>query len=273
MAALSAVIIKTLLSSVASKDGRKRLRKILTVIAGIIMLPFLIIGYIFTSPFDALGTVFTDPGELAIAESIYEYSPYLQINSSGDYDPALIYVAGVRYYSQKDPKWRDIGYGTIDPSGTIGKAGCGPTSAAMVLTSLTSETITPPDAAQWCIDHKYRVVGSGTLGAFARAIASDYGLLSYSVSSSDIEKLNTALRLGRLVIAHMGKGTFTSNGHYIVLCGLDADGRVYVADPNSATRSQQTWDLSLVCSEAVDSFVVIYPPAPPVSGGAANEVM
>lgn len=42
----------------------------------------------------------------------------------------------------------------------------------------------------------------------------------------------TALSSGKLVISSQSPGLFTNGGHYIVLTGLDSNGKVYVNDPN-----------------------------------------
>jgi hypothetical protein len=47
----------------------------------------------------------------------------------------------------------------------------------------------------------------------------------------------------------MGPGHFTKGGHFIVLRGTTEDGRIIVADPNSETRSKQTWDVSVFLNE------------------------
>ena len=44
----------------------------------------------------------------------------------------------------------------------------------------------------------------------------------------------------RAVILALGKGDFTSSGHYIVLTGWE-DGAFRVNDPNSRLRSQKLW--------------------------------
>ena len=55
----------------------------------------------------------------------------------------------------------------------------------------------------------------------------------YQKTNSGTEVIN-ALKTGNsLVIAHMGKGYFTNNGHYIVLSETRDDGKVYVHDPNN----------------------------------------
>ena len=48
----------------------------------------------------------------------------------------------------------------------------------------------------------------------------------------NLQSVLDALESGNsLVIAHMGKGTFTGGGHYLVLSAVRDDGKVYVVDP------------------------------------------
>ncbi len=47
----------------------------------------------------------------------------------------------------------------------------------------------------------------------------------------------------------MGKGHFTSSGHFIVLRGIK-DGKILVADPSSYSRSEKLWDLEVFLTEA-----------------------
>lgn len=58
-----------------------------------------------------------------------------------------------------------------------------------------------------------------------------------------------ALSQGKLVVAIMLKGHFTSSGHFIVLRGVE-NGKILVADPANYTRSQQAWDLAIILNEA-----------------------
>lgn len=44
----------------------------------------------------------------------------------------------------------------------------------------------------------------------------------------------------------MAKGHFTSGGHFIVLRGVTAEGKILVADPASIDRSNQEWELSII---------------------------
>jgi hypothetical protein len=48
----------------------------------------------------------------------------------------------------------------------------------------------------------------------------------------------------------VSKGHFTKGGHFIVLRGVTAEGKILVADPASHSRSETEWDLSIILSEA-----------------------
>ena len=61
-----------------------------------------------------------------------------------------------------------------------------------------------------------------------------------------------ALSEGKLVVALMTKGHFTSSGLFIVLQGVENE-QILVADPASTTRSQKAWDLSIILNEASKS--------------------
>ena len=52
-----------------------------------------------------------------------------------------------------------------------------------------------------------------------------------------------------LIVAIMSAGHFTSSGHFIVLRGVQ-DEKILVADPASRTRSEQSWELSIILNEA-----------------------
>lgn len=142
------------------------------------------------------------------------------------------------------------GYGT-----TIASAGCGPTSMAMVLTAVTGDEVTPVEAANWSLQHGYRVEGNGTAWAYFDAIADAYGIEcdQMGISSNNII---SNLQEGKYVIASMGPGHFTKGGHFIVLTGISEDGRITVADPNSEQRSNQTWDVNTIVNEGKQIWAI-----------------
>jgi len=139
---------------------------------------------------------------------------------------------------QKDPQWSSHSYA----GATLSETGCGPTCLAMVYVSLTGDTTQTPatiaalatssgcasaDGTAWL----FMTSGAHTLGISAEELPADKDLILMHLSS------------GNPIIATMGAGDFTSEGHFIVLTGISEDNRIIVHDPNSTERTQQTWNL------------------------------
>ena len=152
----------------------------------------------------------------------------------------------VVYYNQTDARWGNKSYGKTS---TIGRAGCGPTALAIAVASLTNNKVTPYDVAQWSVANGGMCEGSGSYHSLIPNGGRHYGLTVTSIGR-DGKKLVEALQEGKLVIAIMSKGHFTSSGHFIVLRGITAEGKLLVADPASVKRSNKEWDLRIVTGEA-----------------------
>ena len=142
------------------------------------------------------------------------------------------------------------GYGT-----TIASAGCGPTSMAMVLTAVTGEEVTPVEAANWSLQHGHRVEGNGTAWSYFGAISDAYGIECEQMGVST-DNIVSNLKEGKYVIASMAPGHFTKGGHFIVLTGITEDGKITVADPNSESRSNQTWDVNIIVNEGKQLWAI-----------------
>ena len=155
----------------------------------------------------------------------------------------------VVYYNQTDSRWGHLSYGK---TGTIARSACGPTSLAMVVATFKDSSITPVEVAKWSADNGYYVEGSGSRRTLITEGGAHYGLTVEGIGR-DAEKLVEALKGGKLVIAIMTKGHFTSSGHFLVLRGVTADGKILVADSGSYRRSNQEWDLRIIVNEAGSS--------------------
>ncbi len=161
----------------------------------------------------------------------------------------LIYRDGetdVVYYAQNDSRWADAPYGTDN----IGDYGCGPTSMAIVISSLTGSNVDPVEMANWSYENGYYIRGGGSIHALIPNAAKAFGLDVSGCSINEPQRIIDALSDGKLVVAIMGPGTFTTSGHFMVLRGVTEDGKILVADPISTRKTNKSWDLSLILNEA-----------------------
>lgn len=151
------------------------------------------------------------------------------------------------YYSQNDPRWKTAIYGGDN---IIGVFGCGPTTLAMIVSTLTDNQITPDVAAKWAFDNGHFCNNSGSYHSIIPKGAENYGLTSKSLKNPSKETIFQELSNGNLVVVLMNKGIFTSQGHFILLRGVTTDGKVLIADSQSPENSDQGWDIDTILKEA-----------------------
>jgi hypothetical protein len=152
---------------------------------------------------------------------------------------------GFVIYNQNDPQWDKNAYG----KSTIGKAGCGPSGMAMIITALTKKTVTPADTAAYGASATpntlYNEGISGSLWNVATVIGGHWGLKATQLGAS-VAEINSALRDGALVITSgSGPSPYTEVGHFIVIRGVTADGQWKIGDSNSTIgieNSKKDWD-------------------------------
>lgn len=240
-------------------DQQKRRCLFIIILTPVLSLLFLIafIVYLLTSPLSIFAWIF-GVDELTAIKSFqqnYGYNQNLEVfeqdyieGSGRDYEDVIFTDSGsmrVVYYNQLDNRWIDTMYGT---SNTIGQAGCGPTSLAIVISTLTGETHDPVELANWSVENGHRCEGNGSYHSLIPAATAAYGLTCEQ--NLDEQEIIDALSNGKLVVVIMGKGHFTNGGHFIVLRGITSEGKILVADPASYIRSEQEWDLSIIMSES-----------------------
>lgn len=136
--------------------------------------------------------------------------------------------AGLTYYSQLDNRWRYNMYSSVnDASQTIGTSGCGPTSAAMVVSSIKGN-ITPDQMVELYTKYGYRSANQGTYWSAFKWTAD-----VFNIGYSECYKLDDAiakLKDNHYIIASCNQGLFTYGGHFIVLTGVEGD-YIKVYDP------------------------------------------
>lgn len=136
--------------------------------------------------------------------------------------------AGLTYYSQVDSRWKNHSYTSVnDKSQTIGSSGCGPTSAAMIVSSIKG-TITPDKMGDLFVKYGYRSKNSGTYWSAFRAVADEFDI-GYTETNS-LDKAVELLKDNNYVIASCGNGLFTYGGHFIVLVSVN-NNTIKIYDP------------------------------------------
>lgn len=160
------------------------------------------------------------------------------------------------YYLQTDSRWKNNPYQTSAETATIGGSGCGPTCAAMLIETLTGKTYTPVDACKWSMNHGYKATNQGTYYSYFvpqfKLFNIDCKMLNsnnvYGDSNASVHKeAFDLLKQGYYLIACMGKGLWTSSGHFIVVWW--EDGKVRINDPASKQENRINGDLKTFKSQ------------------------
>lgn len=142
----------------------------------------------------------------------------------------------VPLFLQWDPMW---GYETYGSS-YLAVTGCGPTCLAMAGYYLTGkEAMNPKEIAVFAEENGYYAQGYGSSWTLISEGAEKLGLTAKELPLVK-KKMVDAVESGSPVILALGKGDFTTTGHYIVLTSWDGEAFT-VNDPNSRERSRKLW--------------------------------
>lgn len=146
---------------------------------------------------------------------------------------------GIPLFLQWDERWGYRDYG----GDFMALNGCGPTCLSMVCCGLTGEKKwNPYRVAMMAEKSGYYVEGSGSSWSLMYDGAAQLGLRAENVTF-DRDIIVDTLRQGRPIICVVGPGDFTTQGHFLVLTGIDDSGKILLHDPNSRKRSEKAWEL------------------------------
>lgn len=156
-------------------------------------------------------------------------------------------------YLQTDKRWKDQAWNGM----TIGKAGCGPTSAAMLISTLTGKEVTPAETYAWAGANGHLEVGHGTnyVTYFQKQFAV-YGLKAEMLNWKDTygkpehpnhELVAEKLKEGYYAIALMKEGLWTTSGHFVVVWWQDD--KVRINDPVSTREERINGDINTFRSQ------------------------
>ncbi len=157
------------------------------------------------------------------------------------------------YYSQGDVRWADYLYGGADP---MKKYGCGPSATAMLISSFSPQgaDVTPIEAADWSAANGYYAAQGGSYHGLIPQSLAAYGLKVESVQDRSPAHVQELLQTGHVLVALMGKGALTNNGHFILITRSLEDGYVSIADPNRYENCKKSWDLNALLAELKRSY-------------------
>ncbi len=175
------------------------------------------------------------------------------IDATGDiiaYDTVGKGMKKVVYFNQGEEPWGSLPYG----DSTIGAAGCGPTSLAIVISTLTGQTVNPQTTAAFAINNGEYVSGAGTAHSFPTNAARHWGLTCERVGKDRIDEVVQALKDGKMVVEICEAYTITggSDGHFIVLTGVTSDGYITIADCASRERTAKVYSVDTIRSYGRD---------------------
>ncbi|MCR4617384.1 MAG: C39 family peptidase [Lachnospiraceae bacterium] len=177
-----------------------------------------------------------------------EYAKGYALYANADIDINIndeIGESGIPLFIQWDKRWGYKSYG----KNYIGVAGCGPTCIAMVACGLTrDDSINPYVVSNFADEQGYYTYGQGTSWSLMDVGAEQFGIAGISgIINEDyiLENLSEESPM----ICSMKPGDFTSSGHFIVLAGIDSDGKIIVNDPNSPKNSEKHWDVDILVDQ------------------------
>ena len=175
------------------------------------------------------------------------------IDASGDiitYDTVGRGVKRVVYFNQGEEPWKNMPYGTS----TIGAAGCGPTSLAIVISTLTGQTVNPQTTCAFSIRNGEYVSGVGTAHSFPTNAAKHWGLTCERVGKDRMDYVVQSLKEGKMVVEICEAYTITGSGsgHFIVLTGVTRDGYITIADCASRERTGKVYSVNTIKSYGRD---------------------
>lgn len=150
-------------------------------------------------------------------------------------------------YKQYSAAWNIASFKVGEGTMTVRGSGCGPTSAAMLVSTLTGKEVTPRLAYSNALNRGYMVLNQGLnyykvrgeyyFDSFFRLYNLDCHILNWintygKKNSPNRELVESMLDQGYYFIVLMNKGLWTSSGHFVVLWDHDGS-EVKINDPAS----------------------------------------
>lgn len=145
----------------------------------------------------------------------------------------------IYFYSQLDPAWTGLNYAAIG-SGTIKSSACGPSSAAIAISTVLQTVVNPPETVVMALNKNQRVQDAGSShDLFNQLAKSASEWIQETRVRPDIADIKRYLDAGWVMIMSGSTNSratspFTPGGHFITVVGykdVPGDTILLVADP------------------------------------------
>ncbi len=157
----------------------------------------------------------------------------------------------IPYISQSSSEFASYRF-PVHSGSTMAGNGCGIASTTMVLRYLTGKNIKVQDVATWA-DNNGQFNGSGSNTTIFNESAKKWNVGKAKTSYS-MDEVTKALKGGRPVVSYQKAGLFTYNLHFIVLTGIDSNGRYHVNNPNGLNQGK-TFTASQIDNTSLQYFI------------------
>jgi hypothetical protein len=137
----------------------------------------------------------------------------------------------------------------------------------MVIATLKDSSVTPVTTCAWSLKKGYKAVNQGTYYTYFVPQGAAYNITLTRINTSNIygsssttattshAKALAAVKAGDWVICCMGKGNWTSSGHYILWYGVDGNNAL-INDPNSTKITRTNALITLLQSQVKYYWIV-----------------
>lgn len=147
---------------------------------------------------------------------------------------------------QFDEKWAKENYNNGENNDTVRGSGCGPGVMAIADATINDSGSDIGTACKWSLEHDYFTTENGrTKDGFFEAYGKAHSLEVTRLYDGDLRELkeDDALKYheeafeivkdGNWIVAFMGKGPWTTAGHFVLWYDVSDDGDVFIRDTNS----------------------------------------
>ncbi|MBP3915705.1 peptidoglycan DD-metalloendopeptidase family protein [Clostridium sp.] len=221
----------------------------------------------------AKGAVIGTTGNSSKDENFIGLHFEIKVNNTND-NPTWIFssaensgeINGVPLYLQYREPWSSHPYA----GETIGYAGCGPTSMAMVASWAANNgkdvsavdtngdgVVDPKESADFATLQGYSAYMQGSYNTVVTDYVSYIGCTYTATTDSDL--IMNALSNNKLVVFNVAGGVLSSSGHFFVGVGVK-DGNVMLNDPGRETQSYvlsgTTYPISTILGETKNAYII-----------------